>query len=203
MSEQAGLDKLFAWLLAAGTTAVTGAAFIPEDDESRKWWIFIGVTGFIAAAAVSLYAHGIKRFWAWLDARTAVKVAASRRKRIEADSSYPDPAASPSPTGTLTIDVASYGIGEPEFWTDVTEKVRNMLVGNRLSITASHHILGIKDLKPGQEKRLDIEWSLDGVPQQKVFFVEDTGACLPLGDRNEWAALVYWYNGEKRIGPSQ
>lgn len=201
--EHQGADKLFVFLLALGGSLL-GLRSQTANRHTRSWLLYFGILCFALAATVMLYVFGVKRFWAWMDATTAERIAKSRQREAVARRSIPQAIGNrlPTPRGIITIDSASYGIDSGDHWTPVTDTVAGMIVDNRLAVTASHEVLGITDPYEGREKRLDIEWSLDGIRQQKMFFVENTAALLPPGTYDEYESLTSYLNGEQIVGPS-
>jgi len=185
--ELKGLAAWVVWL--AGflvTCAVVTATITSSFDGDTQKWIRL-VTRVSAWLLVPLFFFYILHW---------VLVGLERKRR----QGLPGGAQSEH-RGTVEILAAWYGIGET--WVRVDSEVKSLLVpGRGLAFTSSHDILGIKDPVLGSEKRLDIDWALDGVQQQKMFFVEGTAVLLPPGDHVEYASYTCSLNGNKLIGPT-
>lgn len=174
----------FSLLGVAGLLAGIGQLVNQED---RRPWFLMSVIG-LALIVIVLLAFGIHVLIGAMDRRD--------RRSAVARKARPHPGPAQLGAGEVTIESAAYGIGRPRDWRNVTEEVRQQLEGGHLRMTATHHLLGIRDPKENVEKRLDVEWRLGGVLQPKAYFVENTPALLPpTDDREVWERYNYYLNG--------
>jgi hypothetical protein len=80
--------------------------------------------------------------------------------------------------GALVIDEARYG-RDGYKWVDVTDVVRQMVMGGRLSMSATHAELGIDDPAEHVVKQLEIKYRLDVGPQKTFRCTEGSEMALP------------------------
>jgi len=179
--------------IAVGLGGVLLTAALTANPIDRQQLTY-GVLCFVFALLVPLLVFEVvPGLRSWDERSQAIGPAPVRRAASRRNRSAP---------GKVTVEEAAYGIGPPQNWRNVTEEVRAMLRDDKLAITATHLLFAdTRDPAKGQEKRLDIEWCLDGVRQPKAFFVENTPAMLPPGNRSDWEALNYYLNGSKYVGP--
>ncbi len=171
-----------ATVVLIGVTVGSGLliAALTTDNGVNLTQLRYGIFCLAAALLIPLFSYElVPRLKAWKMRGERIAGTATTSREIRKGTTIVSGGVVVDRPPVVTIDQAWYGIDGPETFPDVTAAVRRQLKDGRLDIDASHEIIKITDPFPDREKRLDIDWSLDGIRQKKMFFPEGTRAILP------------------------